>query len=198
MNFSVEELWDQSVGPHVKVTFPADSTYMMNRYQSAVELMKPILEKEYKRKVGDDIYYISNYTKNYCYTLYSERKIVYNTASYSLKFFGPSATWLSKLKQSGNEEVVINTLIMDNTVHEMTHLMTETIPSLYSSDPGYRETIEHIVKLNTLETIKRNYDTICMYWGMIDTVLLTIMHDQYKLSHVYPATGRKLISPYVK
>ena len=98
----------------------------------------------------------------------------------------------------GNGSIVTNTLIIDNVVHEMGHLIIDTDASKYSTDNGYKEIIENAVKLNTLAFIKRFKSVLEQYFGYIDIDMLTDIRDQYKWNNVRMALGYVLVYPFAQ
>ena len=98
----------------------------------------------------------------------------------------------------GNASIVTNTLIIDNVVHEMVHLIIDTDASKYATDNGYKEIIENAVKLNTLAFIKRFKSVLEQYFGYIDIDMLTNIRDQYKWNNVRMALGYVLVYPFAQ
>ena len=179
-------------------TYPDSPQFLKDMYISVVRVVQPLLEKYYGRAINGNIFYIEDRKRNYSYVSYETRNIYYNVCSYSIEFFGTVAERIMNHMNMGNGSIVTNTLIIDNVVHEMVHLIIDTDASKYSTDNGYKEIIENAVKLNTLAFIKRFKSVLEQYFGYIDIDMLTDIRDQYKWNNVRMALGYVLVYPFAQ
>ena len=179
-------------------TYPDSPQFLKDMYISVVRVVQPLLEKYYGRAINGNIFYIEDRKRNYSYVSYETRNIYYNVCSYSIEFFGTVAEQIMNHMNMGNASIVTNTLIIDNVVHEMVHLIIDTDASKYATDNGYKEIIENAVKLNTLAFIKRFKSVLEQYFGYIDIDMLTNIRDQYKWNNVRMALGYVLVYPFAQ
>ena len=179
-------------------TYPDSPQFLKDMYISVVRVVQPLLEKYYGRAINGNIFYIEDRKRNYSYVSYETRNIYYNVCSYSIEFFGTVAEQIMNHMNMGNGSIVTNTLIIDNVVHEMVHLIIDTDASKYATDNGYKEIIENAVKLNTLAFIKRFKSVLEQYFGYIDIDMLTNIRDQYKWNNVRMALGYVLVYPFAQ
>lgn len=179
-------------------TYPDSPQFLKDMYISVVRVVQPLLEKYYGRAINGNIFYIEDRKRNYSYVSYETRNIYYNVCSYSIEFFGTVAEQIMNHMNMGNSSIVTNTLIIDNVVHEMVHLIIDTDASKYATDNGYKEIIENAVKLNTLAFIKRFKSVLEQYFGYIDIDMLTNIRDQYKWNNVRMALGYVLVYPFAQ
>lgn len=163
---------------------------------SVAKVVQPLLENYYGRAINGNIYYIEDRKRNYSYVSYETRNIYYNVYPYSIEFFGTVAERILDHMNRGNDSIVTNTLIIDNVVHEMVHLIIDTDASKYATDNGYKEIIENAVKLNTLAFIDRFKHILD--FGYIDIDMLTNIRDQYKWNNVRMALGYTLVYPFAQ
>lgn len=175
-------------------TYPDSPQYLKDIYMSVARVVQPLLEKYYGRAINGNIYYIEDRKRNYSYVSYETRNIYYNVYPYSIEFFGTVAERIVDHMNRGNDSIVTNTLIIDNVVHEMMHLIIDTDASKYATDNGYKEIIENAVKLNTLAFIDRFKHILD--FGYIDIDMLTNIRDQYKWNNVRMALGYTLVYPF--
>lgn len=179
-------------------TYPDSPQFLKDMYISVARVVQPLLEKYYGRAINGNIFYIEDRKRNYSYVSYETRNIYYNVCSYSIEFFGTVAEQIMNHMNMGNSSIVTNTLIIDNVVHEMVHLIIDTDASKYATDNGYKEIIENAVKLNTLAFIKRFKSILEQYFGYIDIDMLTNIRDQYKWNNVRMALGYVLVYPFAQ
>lgn len=179
-------------------TYPDSPQFLKDVYVSVVRVVKPLLEKYYGRDINGNIFYIEDRKRNYSYVSYETRNIYYNVYPYSIEFFGTVANKIVSHMNMGNDSIVTNTLIIDNVVHEMVHLIIDTDANKYSTDIGYKEIIENAVKLNTLVFIKRFKNVLEQYFGPIDVDMLTNIRDQYKWNNVRMALGYVPVYPFAQ
>ena len=179
-------------------TYPDSPQFLKDMYISVVRVVQPLLEKYYGRTINGNIFYIEDRKRNYSYVSYETRNIYYNVCSYSIEFFGTVAEQIMNHMNMDNSSIVTNTLIIDNVVHEMVHLIIDTDANKYATDNGYKEIIENAVKLNTLAFIKRFKSVLEQYFGYIDIDMLTNIRDQYKWNNVRMALGYVLVYPFAQ
>lgn len=179
-------------------TYPDSPQFLKDVYVSVVRVVKPLLEKYYGRDINGNIFYIEDRKRNYSYVSYETRNIYYNVYPYSIEFFGTVANKIMSHMNMGNDSIVTNTLIIDNVVHEMVHLIIDTDANKYATDIGYKEIIENAVKLNTLVFIKRFKNVLEQYFGPIDVDMLTNIRDQYKYNNVRMALGYVPVYPFAQ
>lgn len=173
---------------------PAD---MLNRYQYAVNIAVPLVERWFGKPLNAKIRYVSDAQHHYSYVSYQEREITYNTDSYELTY-GGSAFYhiqhmICEIGVGATNDIITNTLIYDNVIHEMIHLMIETEPEKYFKEEGFRQTIESLVKFHTLNIIELNKNKLN---AALDTVILKIIWENHLMYKLSPITKISYVRPF--
>lgn len=173
---------------------PAD---MLNRYQYAVKISMPLVERWFGKPLNAKIRYVSDAQHHYSYVSYQEREITYNTDSYELTYGGSACyhilRMISEYGVGYTNDIVTNTLIYDNVIHEMVHLMIETEPEKYFKDEGFRQTIESLVKYHTLNIIEQNFNKID---DVLDTTILKLIWENHLIYKLTPITKITYVRPF--